>query len=75
MRLLERFRRRRADLEARIADATARAREAGQEADKSRARQDSVREHVVEPLRAAAERDCFADLIRESLVNGNGHRS
>lgn len=66
--LLARFRRRRRELDARLASATARADAAAAEARKSRARQDAVREHVVEPLRRAAEHNQFAQLIRDSLT-------
>lgn len=74
IRFLDRFRRRHEELDARLADATARAEAAAAEAEKSAARQASVREHVVKPLRQAAEHNQFADLIRASLIQGNGGR-
>lgn len=71
IRLFSRFRRRREELDARVASATKRAEVAAGEARKSRVRQESVREHVVEPLRQAAEHNQFADLIRRSLTEGH----
>lgn len=72
--LLARFRRRSRELDARLADATARAQEAAGEARKSRVRQEAVREHVVAPLQRAAEHNQFADMIRDSLAQGHGRR-
>lgn len=72
---LDRFRRRHRELDARLAEATARAEAAAAEAEKSLARQESVREHVVKPLKRAAEHNQFADLIRNSLTEGNGGRA
>lgn len=64
------FFRRRRELDARVADARARAEEAEREAAKSRARYESVREHVVEPLRQYAEENNFAAMIRDSIRRG-----
>lgn len=72
MRFFERFRRRHADLDARVTDATARAEEARGEVRRSRERQETVREKVVMPLQRAAEHNQFADLIRRSLTEGHG---
>lgn len=72
MGFLSRFRRRRDELDERVASATARAETAAGEARKSRARQEHVREHVVGPLQRAAEHNQFADLIRRSLTEGHG---
>jgi hypothetical protein len=65
------LRRRHRELDARVADATARAEMAREEAGKSVARQESVRENVVRPLRAAAEHNQFSQLIRDSLREGH----
>lgn len=65
------FRRRHADLDARVAEAEKRAGDAADEARLSRTRQEAVVENVVKPLRRAAERNQFAELIRQSLVNGH----
>lgn len=70
IRFLSRFRRRRGELNARLADATARAQTAAGEAHRSRARQEAAREHTVIPLRRAAEHNQFAQLIRDSLTGG-----
>jgi hypothetical protein len=72
IRFLPRLRRRREELDKRVASARARAETATAEAEKSRARQESVREHVVGPLRQAAEHNQFAQLIRDSLIEGRG---
>lgn len=69
---LSRFRRRRRELDERVASATARAETAADEARKSQVRQDAVREHVVRPLRAAGEHNQFAELIKASLA-ARGH--
>jgi hypothetical protein len=71
---LARFRRRGEELDARLADATARAEEAAGEARKSEVRQEAVREHVVAPLQRAAEHNQFAQLIRDSLAEGPRRR-
>ena len=68
MGFLSRFRRRHAELDKRVASATARAQAAADEARKSRVRQEAVREHVVEPLQAAARHNQFAEMIRASLI-------
>ena len=60
------------DLDARVADARARAEDAAAEARKSQVRQEAVREHIVRPLRRAAERNQFSDMIRASLIEGHG---
>jgi hypothetical protein len=70
MGFLSRFRRRHEELDKRLASATARAETAGKEVARSQARQEAVREHVVEPLQRAAEHNQFADLIRRSLSEG-----
>lgn len=65
------FRRRRhADLDARVADAQARAETAAEEARMSAARQETIRANVVRPLRDLAEQNQFAALIRASLIEG-----
>lgn len=74
MGFLSRFRRRHEELDKRVASATARAETAGEEVARSRARQEHVREHVVEPLLKASEHNQFADLIRDSLAGGRGRR-
>lgn len=75
IRLLSRLRRRHTDLDARVADARALAEKAGEEVRRSQARQESVQQHVVKPLRRAAEHNQFADLIRRSLTEGNGGKA
>jgi hypothetical protein len=62
------------DLDMRVAQARVRAEDARGEAQKSRVRQEAAREHVIMPLREAAERNGFADLIRDSLTEGYGKR-
>lgn len=59
------FGRRRRHREARLEEARA-------EHQLSRARLAHVREHIVEPLRRAGERNQFADMIRTSLMEGHG---
>jgi hypothetical protein len=66
------FRRRHADLDARITRARRRAEEAAEEAEKSRRRHAAVCEHVVGPLRRAAEQNSFAEILRVSLIEGHG---
>jgi hypothetical protein len=75
MRFLGRLRRRHEELDARVASATARAETAGEEAAKSRARQEDARERVMEPLQQAARHDQFAEMITASLAEGHGKRS
>lgn len=70
MRLFRRHRRRLAELDARVADATAGAERAAEEARKSEQRYESVQRHVVRPLREAAEQNQFSEMIRRSLING-----
>ena len=70
MRLFHRRRRRLAELDARVADATAGAERAAGEVRKSEQRAESVQRHVVQPLKEAAEQNQFASLIRRSLING-----
>lgn len=65
------FPRRRADLDARVESARARAEVAEGEAEKSLIRQEAIRERVVEPLRQAAQHNQFATLIRRSLTEGH----
>lgn len=65
------FRRNRSDQDARVAEARAAAGHAEREVELSRRRAESVRKHVVDPLREYAEHNQFADLIRQSLINGN----
>ena len=43
---------------------------AQREVDLSRERLDETRENVVKPLRRAAEHNQFAELIRQSLIEG-----
>lgn len=64
--------RRHADLDARVAQAEKRADEAAGEARLSQARHEAVVEQVVRPLRKAGERNRFADMIRQSLIDGRG---
>jgi hypothetical protein len=66
------LRRRRDAQDARVADAAAAAKAAAREIEVSRQRAESVRKHVIEPLRKAAEHNQFAALIRQTLINGNG---
>jgi hypothetical protein len=58
------FRRRRQQQEKRLAAARA-------EADRSQERLAYVREHVVEPITAAGQRNQFADMLRRSLIEGH----
>ena len=44
------------------------------EAEKSRERLEETRKTVIEPLQRAAERNQFADMIRDSLLVGYHHR-
>lgn len=71
---LPRFRlKRHEELDARVKDAEERAETAREEASRSRARQEAVRERVVMPLQRAAAHNQFSDLIRRSLTEGNGN--
>ena len=63
--------RRHAGLDARVAEAEKRADEAAGEAALSQARHEAVVENVVKPLRRAAERNRFAEMIRQSLIEGH----
>lgn len=63
------------DLDARVADAQARAEDAAAEARKSQVRQEAVRENVVRPLRQAAARNQFAEMLRDSLIEGRERRA
>ncbi len=69
------FRRRHADLDARVAEARERAEDAAAEARLSEARHEAVVEQVVKPLRRAADRNQFAEMIRQSLIDGHGRRA
>lgn len=69
-RFLPHLRRRHAELDARVADARKRADDAAGEARKSQARQEAVRERVVMPLQRAAAHNQFAQMIRDSLTEG-----
>lgn len=68
MRLLRRPRRY-AELDARVADATAGAEQAAEEAAKSQQRYESVQRHVIRPLTEAAERNQFSAILRATLIN------
>jgi hypothetical protein len=57
------FWRRRRELKERVRNAT-------EEAEISRDRLETARRDVVEPLVTAGRRNQFADLIRDSLING-----
>lgn len=70
MRLFPHRRKRLAELDARIADATAGAEHAAGEAAKSARRYETVQRHVIRPLREAGEQNQFASLIRRSLTAG-----
>ncbi len=74
MRLFRRSRDRRA-IEDRVAEAARAAQDAEAEAELSRRRHESIRRHVVEPLRRAEQHNQFADIIRASLINGHRDRS
>ena len=60
-----RFRRRRADLDARVAAAEEEKQESGR-------RLRRMRNEVVEPLEAKERHNQFADIIRRSLQEGHG---
>lgn len=60
-----RFRRRHAELDERIATAR-------DEARRSRWRLTRIREEVIRPLRDVADENGFAQIIRESLLEGHG---
>jgi len=68
------FRRRHPELDARVAEARTRAQEAQAEAELSIARQETVREHVVKPLRKRAEQNSFAEMLADSLAEGHRKR-
>ena len=57
-------------LDARAAEAVQAAEHAEAEAELSQRRLESIRQHVVEPLRDAAERNQFSEMIRATLTNG-----
>jgi len=69
-----RWRRRIAELDARVAAAKERAESAAQEAQYSAERHEEVRTQVVAPLKKAAEHNQFAELLRATLINGH-HRN
>lgn len=58
------FRRRLEHREERLAEAQA-------EAERSQERLAYVREHVIEPITAAGQRNQFANMIRRSLIEGH----
>lgn len=58
-------------LEERAAQAAAGAEDAAREAERSRQRLEAVRENVVTPMREAASRNQFADMLRRSLIEGH----
>ena len=58
------------DRAARLAELEARAHAAGQERDLSGQRLERAQREVIEPLRAAGERNRFAEMICKSLLEG-----
>lgn len=68
-----RWRRRIAELDARVAAAKERAESAEQEAQYSAERHEEIRSQIVAPLKKAAEHNQFAELLRATLVNGHHH--
>jgi hypothetical protein len=62
-------------LDARITEARERATQAAEEAERSRRRQEAVHRTVVTPLREAAEHNRFAELVRESIIEGHHRRT
>lgn len=65
------FRRRHAELDARVADACGRAESAAEQAALSRVRHEAVVKNVVKPLRRRAEQNMFAEMLRQSLIDGH----
>lgn len=63
------FRRRHAELDARVADACGRAESAAEEVRLSRIRHEAVVTNVVRPLRRRAEQNMFAEMLRQSLTD------
>ena len=69
--LFTRWRRRRKDLDERVAAAQAAAEAARAEVARSKARREMIREDVVKPRQRVAAHNQFADMIRATLVNGH----
>lgn len=67
------FGRRHEELDARVADARARAATAEEEIKVSRGRQQAIRQNVIAPLRKAGEHNQFAELLRASIIAGHGN--
>ena len=57
--------------DARVEQARAQAEAAAREIELSRRRAESVRKHVIEPLRKAGEHNQFAAMIRTTLASGS----
>ena len=74
MRWLRRRAEKHQRLDRRVADATARAAEAAEEARLSQVRHDAVKDRIVGPLREAGNRNRFADMLRASIAEGYGRR-
>lgn len=72
MRLPVYRRRHHEELDARVEDARRSAEDAQAEAALSERRYQSVRDHVVGPLKEAGSRNSFAEMVRISLTNGYG---
>jgi hypothetical protein len=68
------LRHRAGETDVRLADARAATEAAAREIEVSRARAESVREHVNEPRRRIAEHNQFSDLIRATLTGNGGQR-
>jgi len=66
------WRARHVELDARVARAKRHARDAEEEAERSRLRYEAMHETVVMPLRKAASRNQFAELLQQSLADGHG---
>ena len=63
------------ELDARVEDARQRAEDATREAKISRQRRELIEENVVKPLRQAGSHNQFAELIRQSLIDGRGNHA
>ena len=63
------------ELDARVEDARQRAEDATREAKISRQRRELVEENVVKPLRRQGAHNQFAELIRQSLIDGRGNHA
>lgn len=59
------------ELDARVDEARARAQAAEEEVEVSRERHERIHQHVVVPLRRAAEHNQFAELLRASILTGH----